>query len=686
MRILEPAARATLSVLAISALLVATFAPAQPTTATNPPVAPAAQDVVQPNANLHVESIPPIPKSLADAVAKYTDFRGHGFVAWHPTKREMLVSHRAAGASTTQLFWLRSPLGELASLTKHPDPVSGATIDPVGARFVVYTASKGGSEAYQLYRIPIDGGEAVLLTDERFRHARGAWRMVNGKHTGEFLLSSVPLDRNLKPEEREKISTTLRLMNPDRPQEARIVAELPGTGWFGGAFDRAGTRLLMTRYVSANESEVWIIDIVSGKRERVLPKAGESAATHFAGRFTKDGRGFFFVSDRSGEFRELMLYSFADGQITSLTKHLPHDVEGASDEDDDDDTGTRLFYTRVNVRGRNEVRAFDAKTLKEVPLSQVPAGTVLGIAPRKRSNDVAITVGGATAPAEVWVMDERAGRLTRWTRAISPMDTSGFREQEIITWKSFDGLEVSGLISRPPARFIGKRPVIINIHGGPEAQATIGFRGRWNYFVNELGITVIEPNVRGSSGFGKTFLALDNGMKREDSVRDIGALLDWIARQPDLDADRVLVTGGSYGGYMSLATSVHYGDRIAGAINVVGISHFVTFLETTESYRRDLRRSEYGDERDPKMREFLHNISPLTNAHKIKKPLFVVQGRNDPRVPYTEAEQIVARARANGAPVWYLRAENEGHGFARRENADFYFFSMVKFVQDVLQP
>jgi len=226
--------------------------------------------------------------------------------------------------------------------------------------------------------------------------------------------------------------------------------------------------------------------------------------------------------------------------------------------------------------------------------------------------------------------------------------------------------------------------VLINIHGGPEAQAKVGFLARNQYYVQELGIALIQPNVRGSTGYGKTFVALDNGRLREDSVKDIGALLDWIAQQPDLDASRILVTGGSYGGYMSLAVATHYADRIAGNIDVVGISHFVTFLETTESYRRDLRRVEYGDERDPAMREFLHGISPLTNAHKIKKPMFVVQGKNDPRVPWTEAEQIVAKARANGTPVWYLRAENEGHGFARKENADFQFYATILFMRETI--
>jgi dipeptidyl aminopeptidase/acylaminoacyl peptidase len=226
--------------------------------------------------------------------------------------------------------------------------------------------------------------------------------------------------------------------------------------------------------------------------------------------------------------------------------------------------------------------------------------------------------------------------------------------------------------------------VLIDIHGGPEAQAKVGFMGRYNYLIQEMGLAVIQPNVRGSTGFGKGFTDLDNGFQREDAVKDIGALLDWIARQPDLDASRVVVAGGSYGGYMSLAVSVHFADRIAGAIDDVGISHFVTFLNNTESYRRDLRRVEYGDERDPAMRAFLDRISPLTNAHRIRKPLFVVQGKNDPRVPYTEAEQIVERVRANGTPVWYLRAENEGHGFARKENADFRFYAMVKFLESVL--
>jgi dipeptidyl aminopeptidase/acylaminoacyl peptidase len=173
---------------------------------------------------------------------------------------------------------------------------------------------------------------------------------------------------------------------------------------------------------------------------------------------------------------------------------------------------------------------------------------------------------------------------------------------------------------------------------------------------------------------------------REDAFRDIGALLDWIATQPELDQSRVMVYGGSYGGYMVLASLMHYSDRLRGGVNIVGISDFITFLENTESYRRDLRRVEYGDERDPQMRAFFERISPLRNAERITAPLFVIHGQNDPRVPVSEAEQIVREVRANGYPVWYMNALNEGHGYARRENQDLMRDLVVLFFQEHLLP
>jgi dipeptidyl aminopeptidase/acylaminoacyl peptidase len=666
---------------AVSTATALPFAWAQASSAAS---APAAEAVLAPNANLVVQNIPPIPMSISTSLARYSDFRGHRFVAWHPKQQHMLVGHRAKGESTAQLFWLKSPMGALEPVTKHPDPVGSATLEPNEGAYIVYDSSKGGSEAFQLFKL--DPGQTVgtQITSNDFRHSNMGWLRVNGKPTGQLIVSRVPLDRTLSAEQRASIGTSYFLLDPTKPEATTPLVEFKGIGWFGASFNRAGTQFLTTRYISANESEVWQVEVASGKQTKILPAAGDKPGVHFPGRYTRDGKGIFFLSDRNGEFRELMHLELATGKTASLTAKLPYDVEGASEDDDEDDEAGKLIYTRFNVRGKSELRAFDSTTFAEVPLKGLPEGSVGGARMRRNSTDIAMGVNNARSPGDIHVWDSKTQQAKQWSRAESPMDTSGFKEQSIITWKSFDGLEISGLINRASDKFKGKRPVLIDIHGGPEAQARVGFMGRANYYINELGITVIQPNVRGSSGFGKTFLALDNGFKREDSVKDIGALLDWIATQPDLDASRVLVAGGSYGGYMSLAVSQHYADRIAGAVDVVGISNFVTFLETTESYRRDLRRSEYGDERDPKMREHLIKISPTTNAAKIKKPLLVVQGKNDPRVPYTEAEQIVEIARKAGATVWYLRAENEGHGFARKENADFYAAAMVRFMQETV--
>lgn len=636
------------------------------------------QAVFAPNANLFTQGIPPIPQALVDRVANYTDFRGHAFVDWHPVQRQMVVAHRKAGDTLAQLYLIKSPMAAPEQLTSASEPVSSATFEPLEGKYLVFERSSGGNEAAQLYRLDLASRETTLLTNPDERHNTLTW--LNAR--SELLYTSQPLDRTAKAGTRAEVTTSFWLMDPLNPQTKRKVAELPGGGWWGSAVSRDDSQLALTRYLSANESQVWLLDMKTGQHRQVLPAQGDATkAAHFAGDFSPDGTKLLFTSNRSGEFREAMQFDIASGAIQRISAHVPWDVAGASSTRDG-----ALMALQFNVDGRDELRMFNAKTLKELPQPKIPAGSVGSTSFHLKGAELAFSLNSAKGPSQLWTLDAVSGRVEQWTQAYAPagVDMSTFVDQQIVRWKSFDGRTISGLLSQPPERFKGKRPVLIDIHGGPEAQAKLGFMGRYNYFTNELGVAIIQPNVRGSSGFGKTFLTLDDGMKREDSVKDIGALLDWIATQPNLDASRVMVSGGSYGGYMSLAVSTHYADRIAGAIDEVGISNFVTFLTNTESYRRDLRRVEYGDERDPAMREFLEKVSPLTNAHKIKKPLFVIQGKNDPRVPVTEAEQIVERARANGTPVWYLRAENEGHGFARKENADFRFYAMVKFMETVL--
>ena len=657
------------SVAALASLLIA---------CSSTPVTPEAAPIA-PNPNLVAQGIPPIPARIAAEVAKYTDFRGHAFVDWHPSRREMLVSHRQAGASTTQLFRVASPMAVPEQLTDTTDPVRNASYEPRDGQYIVFARSSGGDEADKLYRLDLPAKQVTPLTDTPERHSMEGWL----HRSSRMLTISVPLDRTAQGGSRARIAQTLSLLDPLQPQARAKLVELPGGGWSVGGVSWDDKQVALTRYLSANESQVWMLDLASGQLAQVLPAAGSfEKATYFADEFKRDNSGLFVISDRGSEFRELMLYTLADRSLTPMTRAIAWDISGVTAND----AGT-LIAAQANVDGRDELRLYDARSLKPLPAPALPAGSLGTTRFHPKLADLEFSLNSSQGPSQVWSLNPLTGASEQWTRAAAPdgVDPSAFTAQQRVRWNSFDGRTISAILNQPPARFAGKRPVLIEIHGGPEGQATLGFIGRYNYLINELGIALIQPNVRGSSGYGKSFLALDDGFKREDSVKDIGALLDWIATQPGLDASRVVVAGGSYGGYMSLAVATIYSERIAGSIDVVGISNFLTFLQNTESYRRDLRRVEYGDERDPLMRAHLQKISPLTNAGNIRKPLFVVQGKNDPRVPFTEAEQMVAKVRVNNSPVWYLRAENEGHGFARKENADFQFYATVLFLQQTLQ-
>jgi dipeptidyl aminopeptidase/acylaminoacyl peptidase len=297
------------------------------------------------------------------------------------------------------------------------------------------------------------------------------------------------------------------------------------------------------------------------------------------------------------------------------------------------------------------------------------------------------TLARPDAPADGYSIAIDGYQLTRWTYSeVGGLNPARFVTPTRVGFPSFDNRKIPAYYYKPAGAKEGKPvPVIISIHGGPESQFQPIFSGLYQFYVNELGCAVVAPNVRGSAGYGKTYLTLDNAEKREDSVRDIGALLDWIGRQPELDATRVAVMGGSYGGYMVLASLTNFPDRIKAGIDIVGIASFKTFLKNTSGYRQDLRRVEYGDERDAKMQEVFERIDPQNNAGKIRSALLVVHGRNDPRVPFSEAVQIAAKVRGNGRSVWTVYADNEGHGFVRRENRDYLDVVMAMFLQENLK-
>lgn len=466
-------------------------------------------------------------------------------------------------------------------------------------------------------------------------------------------------------------------MDPRDRSTDRLLAQVEGGGW--GVLDTApgNDRALVLRYVSVNESEIHELDLASGALRLLTPR-GREAVSWAGGEYLPDGR-ILATSDQGSDWRRLGLLDPRSGRFTPINPEPRWDVENFDLSDD----GRTIAYV-VNEAGASRLRLMDVAT-RQVREPKLPAG-VIGSLEFAPWGELGFTLTSARSPADAYSLDPATLEVKRWTTSeTGGLNAERFVEPELVTVRSFDGLEVSGFLYRPdPARWPGRRPLLFNIHGGPEAQSRPGYLGRNNYLINEMGVAIFFPNVRGSTGYGKRFVALDNGPRREDSVKDIGAFLDRLAADPAIDPARIGVTGGSYGGYMTYAVSQHYADRIRASLAIVAISDFITFLTNTESYRRDLRRVEYGDERDPKMRAVFERISPLRNAARIRKPLFVVTGKNDPRVPASEADQMIAAVRANGVPAWHLLAENEGHGFARKENQDYQFWASMLFWRQYL--
>jgi dipeptidyl aminopeptidase/acylaminoacyl peptidase len=615
--------------------------------------------------NLVVEGIPPISASLSEKAGRYSEFRSAALMDWHPTERAILIGTRFA--DTPQIHAVATPGGDRRQLTFFEDRVGSASYHPGGGDYFIFSKDAGGSEFFQLFRYDLTSGEAALLTDGKSRNSGGTWSNDGNRIAyGSTRRSGADVD--------------FYTMNPAQPKTDKLLAQNKGGGWAIADWSPDDKRLLAIEYVSINESYLWLLDAATGEKTLITPKGSDEKIAYGPIAFSKDGKGVYVATDRESEFMRLAYIDLASKQHTYLITDIPWDVESAALSRD----GRRIALV-TNENGISRLHLFDAQTQKRTSVDGVPTGIIGGLEWHDNNRDLGFVVASARSTADVYSLDVDSKKIDRWTKSeIGGLNAESFSEPELITWKSFDDREISGFLYKPPARFTGKRPLIINIHGGPEGQSRPGFLARNNYFLNEMGIALIYPNVRGSSGYGKSFVKLDNGFLREGTYKDISALLDWIKSRDDLDAERIMVTGGSYGGHMTLAVAVLYNDRIRCSLDVVGISNLVTFLERTESYRRDLRRVEYGDERDPKMRAFLEKIAPLNQAGKITKPLFVVQGKNDPRVPLSESVQIVETLRKNKTPVWYLMAEDEGHGFAKKKNADFQFYATILFVRDYL--
>ena len=624
-----------------------------------------AQDnVIAPGENLVVEAVPPIPTSLAETAGQYTENREAFQTDWHPTRREMIIGTRFG--NTYQAHIVAMPQGARRQLTFFLEPVYGGSFHPKGGDYVLYTKDVGGGEWFQFFRYDLATEKSTLLTDGKSRNTSARWSTEGDR------IAYVSTRRNNQ-------DTDLWVMDPSDRSTDRMLLQLSGGGWEPQDWSPNDRKILLMEGISVNESYLWLVDATTGEKSEFTPRKTDVQIAYGSARFSRDGKGVYVTTDKDSEFQRLAYMDLETKKMEVLTPDLPWDVEEFAQSWD----GKWIAYLS-NEDGVSKLHVMQAATRKEQPVPGLPIGIIGGLIWHRNSRDLGFSMTTARDAGDCFSLDVSSGKVERWTNSETAVNTSGLQDAELIRWKTFDGRTVSGFLYRPPGKFQGKRPVLIEIHGGPEGQSRPGFLWSHNYLLNELGVAIVFPNVRGSTGYGKAFTKLDNGFLREGSYKDINALFDWIAAQPELDVNRMAVTGGSYGGHMTLAVSTFYSDRICCSIDVVGPSNLVTFLENTEIYRRDLRRVEYGDERDPKMREFLEKIAPMNNVEKIKKPMMVVAGKNDPRVPVSESDQIVAALKKQGTPVWYVMAKDEGHGFQKKPNQDFEFYATVEFLQRYL--
>ena len=619
--------------------------------------------IVSPSTSIETFGVPPIPASLAADLKPYSGIYGLPLAQWDPLKHEVLLKGLS---SVTWISRVPSPgATQLTSIYIQSSGIYDIYFQPQG-KYLAYTRDAEGNETFQLYLYEIGTAKTTILSDGKTRSTEPVWSNAGDK----IIYSSSPSGVQ---------GVSLRSVLPSDPKTDHLFVSSAG-GYFK-AYDWSpdDKQVVYCDFASNVASSLWLVDVASGNKTLISPKS-DQPELYDNPQFSKDGKGIFVVTDHDSDFRRLAYIDTVSRKISYIPSTPRWDV----DEFQLGPDGKTLAFV-TNEDGISRLHLFDVIAGKERRAPpQLPVGVISDLKWRRNSTDLAFNFKSSKTPNDVYAVNTDTGKVDLWAKSVTNgFETEKLSEPELIHWTSFDKSTLSGFLYRPPSKFKGKRPVIIDIHGGPEEQYRPGFIYENNYFLNELGVAKIYPNVRGSLGYGKAFSHLDDGIKREGAVKDIGALLDWIKRQPDLDAERVMVQGGSYGGYLALSAAYTYPNRIKAVASDSGITDLVSCAEHTEDWRRGLQRTEFGDERDPKIRKFMERTAPLKNADKIKSALLISHGQNDPRVPVAEAASLVA-ATKNRVPVWYIMAKDEGHGFTQRNNRDYRLYASILFVKEFL--
>ena len=618
--------------------------------------------------NMVLENIPEIPAEVKSRIQQYQNTRSASFVDWMPNNEGILLSTRFG--NTAQLHTINEPGGARSQISFFEEPVSNGTFCPSKEfKGFLFTKDSGGDEFSQIYWYDMITRNAEMISDGESRNFGEGW----SNKGDQFSFTS---------SRRNKKDFDIYVSNMKSPKVASIKVDRGGGYWVATDWSPDDSKLIVIQYLSSTKSNSFILDLKNNELTQINDPTTE--ATFIAMSWNQKGNKIYATTNQGKEFNTLIVYDVDTRKMEYITDNIPWDIGGFTTNKQ----RTQAAFT-ANENGFSRLYLMDLSTNKYEKVTSLPIGQVYSIAFHPTKSILGMTINSSETPGDIYTLDLKTMKTERWTRSeVGGLDTSTFPKPELISYKTYDQVngekrEIPAFVYKP-LKSDGPMPVMISIHGGPEGQHTPNFSSFYAFLANELGIAVVAPNVRGSSGYGKTYLKLDNGFNREDSVKDIGKLIEWIGEQPEFNKEKIAVFGGSYGGYMVLSSMYNFSDKLKCGIDIVGISNFVTFLENTEAYRRDLRRAEYGDERDPKMRAYLLSISPTTHVDKFEKPLFVIQGANDPRVPASESEQMVKSIRENKGKVWYMLAKDEGHGFRKKENRDRMTEAVALFLKENL--
>jgi dipeptidyl aminopeptidase/acylaminoacyl peptidase len=595
----------------------------------------------------------------AYSVGQYLDMQSSGSGRLSPDGAQLLFTNNATG--TSQIYKLDLKTNQTKQLTNYEDGVGLIDWTHDGSQ-ILFGKSSGGNERTQLYLMSADGNEFADLSQEpKAIHGFGDWSPDGSK---------IAFSSN-----RRNAAYFDIYIQDLKTKEISLIYQSDASNSIENWSPNGNYLVLSVASGSAN-NDLYLLNLATKETKHLTPHEG--TALYFTGPWTLDNKGFFVVSDQGREFSNLAYFDLAENKL-SFIEDYDWDIEDVKLAHDG-----KTLATLANVEGYHALRLWSWPEREQLITPNLPAGLISSLRFSQDDQKLTFTLSGSTIASEVWVFDLETQAVKQLTKSdAAGIDPASFIEPELIKYESFDGLVIPAFFYLPKgAKKDSSLPVIIDIHGGPESQSRPSF-SRLNQFFLNHGYAILRPNVRGSTGYGKTYTHLDDVKLREDSVKDIAYAIEWLKGSGYIDAKKIVAMGGSYGGYMTLACLTLYPDLFAAGVDTVGIANFVSFLELTSPYRRKLRESEYGSlETD---RDFLASISPIHKVDKIKAPLFVIHGANDPRVPINEAEQIVAAVKQRGGIVEYLRFEDEGHGLAKRENQIKAYTRVVEFLDQYLQ-